>query len=30
MNITLSKINNTQVENTKDVDVMIAMHNSTE
>ena len=30
MNTTLSEINNTQVENTKDLDVVIAMYNSTE
>ena len=30
MNTTLSEINNTQVENLKDLDVVIAMYNSTE
>ena len=30
MNTTLSEINNTQAENTKDLDVVIAMYNSTE
>ena len=30
MNTTLSEINNTQVENAKDLDVVIAMYNSTE
>ena len=30
MNTTLSEINNTQVENTKDLDVVVAMYNSTE
>ena len=30
MNITLSEINNTEVENTKDLDVVIVMYNSTE
>ena len=30
MNITLSEISNTEVENTKDLDVLIVMYNSTE
>ena len=30
MNITLSEISNTEVENAKDLDVVIVMYNSTE
>ena len=30
MNITLSEISNTEVENTKDLDVLIVMYNSAE